>query len=51
MRNLVSAALTWAGQPQITLRGAVKMGIKLYAVAAMLMFLIGFFSTLYQGLV
>jgi hypothetical protein len=50
MKNLVTAARTWVRQPEISIRNGIKMGVRLYAVAAMLMFLLGFFATIYQGL-
>jgi hypothetical protein len=49
MRNLVSAARRWVRQPKITIRNGVKMGVKLYVVVAAMMFLFGFFATIYQG--
>ena len=49
MRNLLTAARNWARQPEISVRNSIKVGVKLYMVAAVLMFMIGFVATLYQG--
>lgn len=51
MINLVSAVRRWARQPENSIRNGVKMGVKLYVAVAMLMFLIGFVTTIYQGMV
>jgi hypothetical protein len=44
MKNLVSAAREWARDPAISLRNGLTMGVWLYVVAAMSMFLLGFLS-------
>lgn len=51
MRNLLLAARNWARQPETSMRNGIKLGVKLYVVAAMLMFLLGFFATISQALV
>ena len=49
MINLLSAARNWVRQPDISVRNGIKVGVKLYVVAAVLMFMIGFVATIYQG--
>jgi hypothetical protein len=51
MRNLVSAARNRVRQPEISVRNGIKVGVKLYVVAAILMFLLGFFATISKALV
>lgn len=51
MKNLVSAARARAGKPEISVRNAIKTGLRLYVVAATFMFLLGFFSAIYQGFI
>jgi len=50
MKNLVSAARAWIRQPENSIKDGIKTGIKIYVMAAMLMFLLGFSATIYQGL-
>ena len=48
MKSLVAVVRARAGKPQISIRNGIKMGLRLYVVAATFMFLLGFFSALAQ---
>ena len=49
MKNFVSTVRARVRQPEFSMRNVIKAAAKLYVVAAVTMFLVGFFFAIFQG--
>ena len=49
MKNFVSTVRARIRQPEFSMRNVIKAAAKLYVVAAVTMFLLGFFFAIFQG--